>query len=113
MGGIFLKNKFGLYFFSVLPLVEQKLIHMANNTLSPVKFNGELLSKLVLEKRKKEGNGQLLSLEKTSKIVSCARLTIDRASKGNEVDSVTLYLLCKWLNKPMDIFFTKVKKVKQ
>jgi len=93
--------------------VERKQNEMANNTLSPVRFNGELLSKLVLQKRKKEGNGQLLSLEKTSKIVSCARLTIDRASKGNEVDSVTLYLLCKWLDKPMDMFFKKVKNNEQ
>ncbi len=84
---------------------------MKQYTNLPYQFNGDKLSKELMEKRLiHKPTKTYLSLEKTANIVGCSRVTIDRASKGKVVDAVTLYAICEWIEMPMKSFFIKSKK---
>lgn len=78
---------------------------------SGIIYKGELLSQHIRSKRVIDPkNHILLSSANAAKQIGISKATMSRTESGEVVDVRTLYAICKWLNKPMENYFSKTKK---
>ncbi len=73
-------------------------------------FNSTLFSKHIKEKRLIDKRHNVyLSFRDAGRISGINFVTLSRIESGNTPDLSTFATACKWMDKPMELYFTKTK----
>lgn len=79
-----------------------------------LKYEGKLLAAYMKAQRLVDKQNDIsISLGSAAKQTGISKPTLSRLEKGGMPDALTLAVICKWIDKPMDLFFTQIKSKKK